>query len=1003
MEDQSSPYFLAQGVVVHNCYQEQIMKMAQDLAGYSLGEADLLRRCLSGSTKVIDAATGNLVSLKEIAAKPEYWLGRKVFSLDTKSQKILEQPITEIHPNGVRDVWEITTRTNRKIRATNDHLFYTVLGWKPLKYFSIGDRLGLPKKIPINHSSQISDAQIKLTAYLIGDGHLEVRSQKSEVRSYFCNSDPELITDFNRCAEELFGSSAPVDKQLHPGKKSVIYVRIGFLSAFNNWVDNHLKRANSRDKEIPNWVFSLSKSQLQIFLGILWSTDGSFDKKIGHTDYNSTSEVLVIQIQHLLLRLGIVSLFNIKKIKYLGEPYFSYRVQITGREDMLKFCELIQPYLSSYKKQICQSCYLVIKDKQKNQSKHCLPPEIITLIAQAKKASGMTWAEIDKAVGVCRGTMSSGLNFQNTPTRSLSHHKVNNFATAFADEELKAIANSEVFWDEITSIEYIGKEEVFDLTIPETHNFIANDFIVHNCMGKKKVSEMEKHREIFIDGATQRGVSSGVAQDLFEQMIKFAEYCFNKSHSTAYAYVAYQTAYLKANYPVEYMAALITANSGDQDKVQKYIANCQKFNIEVEPPNINRSEVDFTPLPKEITGEVKNKILFGLSAVKNVGEGAIKAILKARKEGGEFKSLADLCDRVNLNALNSRTLESLIKCGAFDKIESNRHQLIKNLDGVMKWAQDRNKDRDLGQLSLFDVAETTMPAFDSAPKHPHVDDFPAKEKLQYEKEILGFYVSDNPLKYAHEQNKIQDVITIDKMSEKKSKSAIKLVVMLTGIKHHITKKGDPMAFLQIEDMTGQVDAVVFPKIYEEIKYLLIENALLVLSGKVDHKDDESQLLVDSAEALEKVMADAVEQQEKPVTELDNYQNESRNEEIKINHIVEEVEKPVEQLESQKNPPKKDAELLITENNYAKQRQIIILQIPVNIIRENDSLFKQIQAILEEQSSGDREKAKVAIGALIFDHKEQKSVEFGRQFWVEDGEKTINSFKAIGLEAEIISY
>ena len=482
-----------------------------------------------------------------------------------------------------------------------------------------------------------------------------------------------------------------------------------------------------------------------------------------------------------------------------------------------------------------------------------------------------------------------------------------------------------------------------------------------------------------------------------------ASNCFNKSHSTAYAYVAYQTAYLKANYPVEYMAALITANSGDQDKVQKYIANCQKFNIEVEPPNINRSEVDFTPLPKVATGEVKDKILFGLSAVKNVGDGAIEAILKARKEGGEFKSLADLCDRVNLNALNSRTLESLIKCGAFDKIELNRHQLIKDLEGVMKWAQDRNKDRDMGQLNLFDVAEATMPAFDSAPKSSPVSDFPAKEKLQYEKEIIGFYVSDHPLKYAQEQNQIQDAISIAQMKEKKSKSVIKLLVMLAGIKPHITKKGDRMAFLQVEDMTGQVDAVVFPKIYEEIKDLLTESSLLVLTGKVDKKDDESQLLVDSAEAVEKVMAEAVEQQEKPFTELDNYQNESTDEERDIDQSIVEVEKPVEQLESQKNLPKKDAELLITENGSAKQRQIIILQIPVNIIPENDSLFEQIKAIVEEQSSGDREKAKVAIGALIFDDKEQKSVEFGRQFWVEDGEKTINSFKAIGLEVKIISY
>jgi len=534
MEDQRAPYFLAQGIVVHNCYQEQIMKMAQDLAGYSLGEADLLRRCLSGSTKVIDGITGNLVSLKEIAAKPEYWLSRKVLSLDIKSQQIIQRPITEIHPNGVRDVWQITTRTNRKIKATNNHLFYTILGWKPLKDFSVGDRLSLPKKIPINHRSQMSDAQIKLTAYLIGDGHL---SAKSPFCSYFCNNDTELIADFNHCAEELFGSSAPIDQQPHQGNKSVTYIRIGFVSGFNNWVDNHLKRANSREQEIPNWVFSLSKIQLQLFLGILWSTNGSFDKTIGYTDYYSTSEVLVGQIQHLLLRLDIVSLFNIKKTTYQGQPDISYGIQIPDREDMLKFCELIQPYLSSDKQELCQSCYLVIKDQQKNQSKHSLPPEIFNLIVKAQQASGMTRTEIEKVVGVCSGTMSSGLNFQNTPTQSLSRHKDNNLATALADEELKGIANSEVFWDEITSIEYIGKEEVFDLTIPETHNFIANDFIVHNCMGKKKVSEMEKQREIFIDGATKRGVLSAVAEDLFEQMIKFAEYCL--TYETAIMTVEY--------------------------------------------------------------------------------------------------------------------------------------------------------------------------------------------------------------------------------------------------------------------------------------------------------------------------------------------------------------------------------------------------------------------------------------------------------------------------------
>ena len=167
--------------------------------------------------------------------------------------------------------------------------------------------------------------------------------------------------------------------------------------------------------------------------------------------------------------------------------------------------------------------------------------------------------------------------------------------------------------------------------------------LLRRAMGKKKVSEMQKHREAFVDGAAKNGVKKQVAEALFDQMIKFAEYCFNKSHSTAYGYVTYQTAYLKANFPVEYMAALLTANSGDTDKVQKYLSTCMSMNIQIEPPDINRSGVDFTP--------AEGKILFGLSAVRNLGQGAIGCILEARNEAGEFKSLADLCDRVDLRAV----------------------------------------------------------------------------------------------------------------------------------------------------------------------------------------------------------------------------------------------------------------------------------------------------------------------------------------------------------------
>src|SRR4028118_740138 len=229
--------------------------------------------------------------------------------------------------------------------------------------------------------------------------------------------------------------------------------------------------------------------------------------------------------------------------------------------------------------------------------------------------------------------------------------------------------------------------------------------LLRRAMGKKKADEMQKQKETFIDGATKNGVSQRIAEKLFAQMLQFAEYCFNKSHSMAYAYITYQTAYLKANYPVEYMAALLTANRGDQDKVQKYIANCLKLGIEVEPPDINSSELTFTPLPKQMTGGAKDKILFGVSAVKNVGEAAIENILAARQEGGKFKSLPDLCDRVSLHAVNRRALEALIKCGAFDKIDPNRNQLVQDLEGVMKWAQERQKERERGQGNIFDWYE----------------------------------------------------------------------------------------------------------------------------------------------------------------------------------------------------------------------------------------------------------------------------------------------------------
>ncbi|EKQ68695.1 DNA-directed DNA polymerase III PolC [Leptolyngbyaceae cyanobacterium JSC-12] len=381
--------------------------------------------------------------------------------------------------------------------------------------------------------------------------------------------------------------------------------------------------------------------------------------------------------------------------------------------------------------------------------------------------------------------------------------------------------------------------------------------LLRRAMGKKKVSEMQKHQEIFVAGAKERGVEKKIAADLFDQMVKFAEYCFNKSHSFAYGYVTYQTAYLKANYPVEYMAALLTINSGDQDKVQKYIASCLAMGIKVEPPDINRSGIDFTP-----TGDT---ILFGLSAVRNVGMGAIEAILIVREEEGPFKSLADLCarvactasDRIDPRALNRRALEALIYSGAFDKLEPNRNQSIHDLEFVLEWAQSRAKDRASGQGNLFDLmgsssVQETVATFDSAPKAPPVPDLSPPQKLQMEKEILGFYISDHPLRSIHEAARILAPINLSDLGDYADGTSVSAIAIVASVKPVVTKKGDRMAILQIEDITGHTEAVIFPKSYERIHEYIQTDTRLMLWGKVDRRDDQTQFIVEDAEPIEAI-------------------------------------------------------------------------------------------------------------------------------------------------------
>lgn len=381
--------------------------------------------------------------------------------------------------------------------------------------------------------------------------------------------------------------------------------------------------------------------------------------------------------------------------------------------------------------------------------------------------------------------------------------------------------------------------------------------LLRRAMGKKKKSEMEKHQGLFVSGATERGVEPQIAEALFEQMVLFAEYCFNKSHSTAYGAVTYQTAYLKAHYPVAYMAALLTVNAGDSAKVQRYIANCNAMGVEVMPPDVNASGIDFTP--------VGDRILFGLSAVRNLGDGAIRQLIEARSGDGCFNSLAELCDRIPGQQLNRRALEALIHSGALDALEplGNRAQLMADLDLVIDWASSRAKDRASGQGNLFDLFGATAAAdsaggcdatglgdISTAPKAAPVRDYPPTEKLRLEKELVGFYLSDHPLKQLAQQVKLLSPVALGNLDEMADKAKVSAIVMVPELRQVNTRKGDRMAVLQLEDLTGSCEAVVFPKSYARLADHLMVDARLLVWASVDRRDDRVQLIVEDCRSID---------------------------------------------------------------------------------------------------------------------------------------------------------
>ncbi|HEX4810130.1 MAG TPA: DNA polymerase III subunit alpha [Bryobacteraceae bacterium] len=345
--------------------------------------------------------------------------------------------------------------------------------------------------------------------------------------------------------------------------------------------------------------------------------------------------------------------------------------------------------------------------------------------------------------------------------------------------------------------------------------------ILRRAMGKKSASEMAKQRERFIIGAAERGHPAKKIAKIFDLMEQFAGYGFNKSHSAAYAYLAYVTAYLKAHYAVEFMSALLTSEAGNMDKMVKYINECREMGIRVLPPDANQSDLHFTP--------AGDAIRFGLGAVKNIGQGAVEAIVAARLEGGPFTSIYNFCERVNLSAVNRRVVESLIKSGALDSTNANRAQLTEALDRALESGLRASRDRAMGQHGLFGfIAEEQKHEFPLA----KLPDWTMEQKLAGEKEMLGIYVSGHPLDRFHE--KVADLAThfTDKLEGLERGVPVSLCGILTGIVRKTNRDGKYWAACKLDDSRGTADCMVFAPRYEDLLPALNEDAPVFLRASI---------------------------------------------------------------------------------------------------------------------------------------------------------------------------
>lgn len=375
----------------------------------------------------------------------------------------------------------------------------------------------------------------------------------------------------------------------------------------------------------------------------------------------------------------------------------------------------------------------------------------------------------------------------------------------------------------------VYQEQVMKIANVLANYTLGDADMLRRAMGKKIKEVMDNEKEKFMEGCRGNNIPEEKAEYIFDLMAKFAGYGFNKSHSAAYALIAYQTAYLKAHYPAQFMAALLSCDVNNTDKVVMYINECKDHEIEVLPPDINESDTDFNV--------IEGRIRFGLAAVKNVGGAALESIIEERDKEGHYKGIEDFCNRIDSRKVNRRVIESLIKAGAFDSIGNKRSQLFAILDQALDQAQSAQRDKQSGQISLFGLLPDAEALKTATIPLPDIDEWDQRELLAAEKETVGFYITGHPLDAF--RNDLKEIVDADlaTLSSSTDERPIRIGGLIRTMKEHKSKSGDRMAFITLEDLSGSMEVIIFPRTFTECSHLLNTTDPVIIQGTLQVSEE----------------------------------------------------------------------------------------------------------------------------------------------------------------------